>query len=149
MRLASAKAFQVGQIIKRGLILGADTIVVLDDIILEKPAGRDDARRMLRLLSGRWHSVITGVALYEPERERKLVDCEETRVKFAELERDEIEWYAQSDEPLDKAGAYAIQGRASLFVERIEGDYQNVVGLPVRLVYRLARQLGYSLEDLT
>lgn len=149
MRLARAKASQVGQTIKRGLIIGADTIVVLDDKILEKPTSREDARAMLRLLSGRWHSVITGVALCEPEMERELVDYEETRVKFAQLEQDEIQWYTQSDEPLDKAGAYAIQGRASLFVERIEGDYQNVVGLPVRLVYRLARQLGYSLEDLS
>jgi septum formation protein len=122
------------------LVLGADTVVVVDDEILGKPVDEEDARRMLRLLSGRWHEVLTGVALVRGgDSVRARVAHEKSRVRFAEMSAAEINWYVQTGEPLDKAGAYAIQGRAALFIEEISGDYWNVVGLPVHLVYKLAR----------
>ena len=95
---------------------------------------------MLRRLSGRWHEVLTGVALVRAETGETAVGLERTRVRFAETSEEEIEWHVRTGELLDKAGAYAIQGRAALFIEAIEGDYWNVVGLPVRLVYELAKQ---------
>ena len=96
---------------------------------------------MLRSLSGRWHEVLTGVALVRAETGQALTGLERTRVRFAETGDEEIDWHVRTGDVLDKAGAYAIQGRAALFIEAIEGDYWNVVGLPVRLVYELARGL--------
>ena len=119
------------------IILGADTTVVIHGEILGKPNDSADAARMLSLLSGQRHSVLTGI--YLRSRDRSLADCAETSVWFAPLSRSEIEEYAASREPMDKAGAYAIQGRASKFIERIEGCYFNVMGLPVALVYRHLR----------
>ncbi|MFL6228659.1 MAG: Maf family protein, partial [Pyrinomonadaceae bacterium] len=89
---------------------------------------------------GRWHEVLTGVALVRAETGRASVAHERTRVKFAEMSDEEIDWYVATHEPADKAGAYAVQGRGALFIEQIEGDYWNVVGLPVRLVYELAKE---------
>ena len=123
------------------LVLGADTTVVVDGQIIAKPSDEEDARRMLRLLSGRWHEVLTGVALVRAESGHALVAHERTRVRFAATSEDEIDWHVRTGDVLDKAGAYAIQGRAALFIEAIDGDYWNVVGLPVRLVYELARGL--------
>ena len=97
---------------------------------------------MLRLLSGRWHEVLTGVALAHAETGRALVGIERTRVRFSGMSDEEIDWHVRTGDPLDKAGAYAVQGRAALFIEGIEGDYWNVVGLPVRLVYTLAQKLA-------
>jgi septum formation protein len=108
--------------------------------VLGKPADEDDARRMLRLLGGRWHDVLSGVALVRAETNEVLVAHELTRVRFAALSEAEINWYVSTGETADKAGAYAIQGRAALFIEEIEGDYWNVVGLPIRLVYKLAAE---------
>ena len=144
MRLARAKVVSIARNRNQGLVLGADTIVVLDGQILEKPEGSEDAARILRLLSGRWHAVMTGVALYDAATRREVADYDKTLVRFAPLSDREIEWYVKSEEPLDKAGAYGIQGLASLFVEEIAGNYSNVVGLPLPLVYRLCRRLGYS-----
>ena len=137
-RLAREKAGAVAGTRLFGLVLGADTVVVADEHVLGKPRDAEDARRMLRLLRGRWHEVLTGVALVRAEDSRAVVAHERTRVRFAEMTDEEIDWYVATGEPADKAGAYAVQGRAALFVEGIEGDYWNVVGLPVRLVYRLA-----------
>lgn len=125
-------------------ILGADTIVLVDNQVLGKPADGDDARRMLRLLSGREHTVLTAVCLVNPAAESRRVQTsvERTTVEFAPLSEDEIEWYISSGEPTDKAGAYAVQGLASRFVIRITGSYSNVVGLPVSLVYQLCRTAG-------
>jgi septum formation protein len=109
---------------------------------LGKPANKADARRMLRALSGRTHEVISGVCLLRKPGGRKLLAAETTRVKFRRLSRQEIEDYVSTREPYDKAGAYAIQGRAGFFVERIEGDYFNVVGLPVALILCLLRKAG-------
>ncbi len=116
------------------IVLGADTTVVLGDRVLEKPVDSNDARSMLAALSGREHTVITGICLLHPGG--TIVDHESTRVHFVELSAAEIDAYVVSGEPMDKAGAYAIQGLASKFVDRIEGCYFNVMGLPLALVYR-------------
>jgi len=141
VRLSLEKARAVVQ--DSELALGADTTVVINGEIAGKPADAEDAGRMLRALSGRWHEVLTGVTLARADQILSAIAS--TRVKFAELSDAEINWYVSTGEPMDKAGAYAIQGHASLFVERIEGSYSNVVGLPVQLVYRLARQMGVEL----
>ncbi len=140
-RLARAKAGAVAAARLFGLVLGADTVVVVDGRVLGKPRGRDEAREMLELLSGREHEVLTGVALIRAESKRIVVAHERTRVRFGALAPDEIDWYVATGEPMDKAGAYAIQGRAALLIDRVEGDYWNVVGLPVRLVYKLSRAI--------
>ncbi len=121
------------------IVLGADTVVVLDRHVLEKPGDVADARRMLKLLSGREHVVMTGICLRHSGG--ATVDAVSTRVRFADLSDAEIESYANSGEPLDKAGAYAIQGLASKFVESIDGCFFNVVGLPVSRVYRYLQSL--------
>jgi septum formation protein len=119
-------------------VLGADTVVVVDSQVLGKPQDHDDAARMLRLLSGRKHEVITGVCLIGPGFED--VRSETTAVNFSELSENDIRDYIASGEPMDKAGAYAIQGGASRWVSKIEGDYSNVVGLPVHLVLKMLRE---------
>ena len=141
LRLAEAKARAV-QAASNETILAADTTVVVDHQILAKPEDAADARRMLTLLAGRDHQVLTGVCL---RRGATVVcDCAVTTVQFGPMTADEIADYAATGEPIDKAGAYAIQGLASKYVDRIEGDYCNVVGLPVSLVYRLLRTLPPS-----
>lgn len=142
-RLAREKAAQIANNhrTENRLVLGADTIVLVGDEILGKPRDEEDARRMLRLLSAAgWHEVLTGVALLrstESADARGCVAHEKTRVRFAAMSEAEIDWYVASNEPMDKAGAYAVQGRAALFIEEIAGDYWNIVGLPVRLLYKL------------
>jgi septum formation protein len=138
-RLAEEKAFAV-PLLSGEVILGADTTVVIDDHVLEKPHDTADAARMLGLLSGREHQVITGICLRSDSH--KIVDVVTTRVRFVTLTREELDAYAASGEPMDKAGAYAIQGLASKFIDRIEGEYFNVVGLPVALVYRHWREMS-------
>jgi len=140
-RLSREKARAVAQ--GDELALGADTTVVINGEIIGKPADAEEAGQMLRALSGQWHEVLTGVTMARADRVISAVSS--TRVKFAELSDAEIKWYVSTGEPMDKAGAYAIQGHASLFVERIEGSYSNVVGLPVQLTYQLARQMGVDL----
>lgn len=126
---ASALAVGAGDV-----VLGADTVVWLGRGVLGKPTSDEDASRMLRMLSGRDHYVCTGICLLSEGR--RIVDASTTRVSFARLTEDEISAYVKSGEPQDKAGAYGIQGRAARFIDSIEGNYQNVVGLPVALVYR-------------
>jgi septum formation protein len=143
-RLAREKALTVSRLRPDDWVLGADTIVVVDQAILGKPVDSDDAVRMLRLLSGRTHSVITGVCLVEAgARGQGLVASkiasETTLVTMNELSDVEIHEYVSTGEPMDKAGAYAIQGMAARWIPRIEGDYSNVVGLPVALVYSMLR----------
>lgn len=144
-RLASAKARARGQ--AGELVLGADTIVVLDGEILGKPQNPADAQRMLRRLAGREHSVFTGVSLWEPERSQHASEVDRSRVRLSPLREEEIEWYVATGEPLDKAGGYAVQGVGALFVDSVEGNYSNVVGLPVPTTYRLFATLGYDLKQ--
>jgi len=143
-RLALAKALAAADQIENGLVLGADTTVVIDGQIVGKPEDEADARRMLRLLSGKWHQVLTGVSLIRvTDGEKEILTArQETGVKFTELNETDIEWLVEKGAPLDKAGAYAVQAQAALFIEKIEGDYWNVVGLPVNLVYRMWKEIG-------
>ena len=138
-RLAAAKADAVARQLPTRIVLGADTVVVVDNHVLGKPVDDRDAARMLRLLAGRVHEVLTGVVLREGARAVSGVDT--TRVRLTSLTDEAIAWYVATGEPRGKAGAYAIQGAASRFVDWIEGSYTNVVGLPVALVDRLMREL--------
>lgn len=142
-RLARAKASAVAAGSLDALVVAADTLVVLEGAALGKPRDRADASRMLSALAGRAHDVVTGVACARGGR--VVSGRETTRVVFAPMSHAEIETYAASGEPDDKAGAYALQGIGGLFVERVEGSPSNVVGLPVRLLYRLAAELGVDL----
>ncbi len=142
-RLAQEKAAAVLPYRPNDFVLGADTIVIVDDQILGKPKNAEDGIRMLGMLSGRSHQVITGVCLTGAERESFVdVRSETTIVTMVEFSGEDIRSYVASGEPLNKAGAYAIQGGASRWISRIEGDYFNVVGLPVSLVYRMLREHG-------
>ena len=136
-RLARSKAEAVASRLSHGLVLGADTTVVVGNQILGQPADEADARKMLDLLNAKWHEVLTGVALVRVGGESRVA-YETTRVRFAEMSESEIDWYIATGEPFGKAGAYGIQGKASLFIEEIEGDYFNIMGLPIRLVYELS-----------
>ena len=138
-RLARAKATAVARLHPDAAVLGADTVVVLDDEILGKPRDKADGRRMMARLSGRSHQVYTGMALCAGPSFREEVVVSE--VTFAPLTEDEMAWYAASGEGLDKAGGYAIQGLASRFVTGVSGSYSNVVGLPVAVVYRWLKEL--------
>jgi len=135
-RLAREKAHSV----PGDLVLGADTTVQLDDTLLEKPADEDDALRMLRLLQGRSHSVITSVALVSHGQLRQATDV--TAVTFRPCSDEFLRHYIATGEPMDKAGAYGIQGYGAALVERIDGDFFGVMGLPVRLVLRLLEEAG-------
>lgn len=160
-RLAREKALAVSNTRPQDYVLGADTVVAVDDIILGKPVDAADAARMLRLLSGRTHQVITGVCLVagtvaselaqKPRTEKRELRTgtrelrtasETTLVTIRDLSDDEIHEYVATGEPMDKAGAYAIQGMASRWIPQIDGDYSNVVGLPVKLVCELLREQG-------
>lgn len=138
-RLARSKAEKIASEYSDALVLGADTTVVLEGQIIGKPLDLEDAAKMLKRLSGKWHDVLTGTALVKVaagEKEARVA-YERTRVKFRELNDSEIGFLVRFGEPMDKAGAYAVQAQAALFIERIDGDYWNVTGLPVHLVYRL------------
>jgi septum formation protein len=136
-RLARLKAEKVASGLDQGLVLGADTTVVVANQILGQPVDEADARRMLDLLNAKWHEVLTGVAVVRVGRETRVA-YETTRVRFAKMSDDEIDWYISTGEPFGKAGAYGIQGKASLFIDEIVGDYFNIMGLPIRLAYELA-----------
>ena len=129
--LARGKAEEVATAHPESWVIGADTIVLIDGSILGKPGSPAIAREMLRRLSGQTHQVFTGYALYCMEQERMISGVEMTDVRFKSLTEDEIEWYIQTGEPFDKAGAYAIQGLGTFLVKSVNGSYTNVVGLPV------------------
>lgn len=152
-RLSREKALTVWRVRQRDVVLGADTVVVVDGTLLGKPVDTEDAARMLRLLAGRTHEVITGVCVIKPVASGQrsvaggsqdfMTASESTLVTMSEISEPEILDYVATGEPMDKAGAYAIQGMASRWIPRIEGDYSNVVGLPVALVYRMLRESGF------
>lgn len=145
LRLARAKAQAVAW--PGELVLAADTVVVLEGRILGKPADPAEAHQMLSSLTGREHDVYTGVALFEPDRDTLVSATDRSEVRIAALDKDEISWYVSTGEPLDKAGSYAIQGLGALFVEKVVGNYTNVVGLPLPLTRSLFRQLSYDILD--
>lgn len=146
-RLSLLKAADVAKTQnKNALVIGADTVVVLDGEILTKPKDAEDAKRMLALLSGREHSVLTGISVVRCSDAKAVSVYEETKVRFGPISEEEIERYVASGEPLDKAGAYGIQGLGSLFTQKIDGDYFNVVGLPVfRLAKLLKEEFDYNI----
>jgi len=154
-RLAEAKVRAAAAKLPRSaMVIGADTVVRIDDAVLGKPASAEDARAMLRRLSGRTHEVLTGLAVMRvpegasrPSRLRASVETETTRVSFAPLTSEEIDEYVASGEPMDKAGAYGIQGRGGRFVTGVEGCYFNVVGLPLARLYRMLREFGWREES--
>lgn len=144
--LASRKCDEVFSRHEDALVIGADTLVAIDGQVLGKPTGADDARRMLCLLSGRTHMVYTGVALRSAEGHNVFCAC--TNVEFYPLSAEFIEWYLGTGEPFDKAGAYGIQQKGALLVRRIDGDYFNVMGLPIAAVARRIHELSaLSPED--
>ncbi|MDD4081205.1 MAG: Maf family protein [Eubacteriales bacterium] len=142
-RLAQLKARDVAKRFPKDDILGADTLVSVDGKSLGKPRDLADAAKMLGMLSGRWHEVCTGVCLIAHGQES--VGFEETRVRFVKLTDEDIQRYCISGEPMGKAGAYAIQGRAGMYIPEIQGSYSNVVGLPIALVREMLMAIGYLL----
>jgi septum formation protein len=140
LRVASLKASEVASRHPAGLILAADTIVVLQNTVLGKPTDREDARRMLKNLSGRWHEVLTGICLMESCQNKIHSAGSRSRVHFRRMFAEEIDWYLNTNEYRDKAGAYGIQGYAALFIDRIEGCYFNIVGFPVATFDQLCRK---------
>jgi septum formation protein len=145
-RVAEAKGRAISERLPGRHVLAADTEVVVDDHILGKPADAEDAARMLRLLSGRSHQVISSVCLMKDGLRLVDTEVEVTVVEFARLSPAEIAWYVASRESMDKAGGYGIQGLASRFVTRIAGSYSNVVGLPIAVVYRMCTKAGLLLS---
>ena len=142
-RAVAEKIIEDNKIVEKALVISSDTVVASDGEILGKPCDESDAKRMLRGLSGRAHSVFSGIAITEIEGGRIIKTAaatEETKVYFSEMDKDDIEFYINAEQVYDKAGAYAIQGIASAFIEKIEGDYFNVVGLPVRRMFRLLEE---------
>jgi septum formation protein len=145
MNLAFRKAQRVSQSVSEGLIIGADTIVVIEEEILGKPESPATAMAMLSRLNGKEHSVFTGLALLKVPGGRSLISFEETKVQFRCLETAEIASYVATGEPLDKAGAYGIQGKGAILVEKINGCYFNVVGLPVAKLVTMFKEFGVSI----
>jgi septum formation protein len=143
--LAKAKSLDVASKISEGVIVAADTVVVFGKKILGKPKNKKEAEKMLKKLSGKEHQVITGLAIVDAKTKKILQDVVVTRVKFKKLDKDLIEKYIKSEESLDKAGAYGIQGKGALLVESIKGDYFNVVGLPLNTLNQLLEKFGISL----
>lgn len=148
-KLAEEKARSVASRRTEGLVIGADTVVVVDGQILGKPADSQEARAMLRRLSGREHQVITGIAVVDAATGHERSDSVTTAVRFAPLSEQVIDRYVATDEPLDKAGAYAIQGFGALLIESINGDYYNVVGLPLRRLAELLGEFGYDAYQMS
>jgi len=142
--LARQKAMSVAEKARDAYVIGADTIVVYNDIILGKPKTTEDAYATLKMLSDKTHEVLTGVSIISPERE--VTFFERTKVTFWPLEEEEIKQYIASGEPMDKAGSYGIQGRGSLLVKKVEGDYFSVVGLPIARTVRELKKLGFSIN---
>lgn len=147
MRLAHTKALDVGRGVTNAIVIGADTVVVLDGEYLGKPKDPSDATNMLERLSGKTHVVVTGVAILDRPSDRSVVQNEETRVTFRSIPREEIEAYVGQGSPMDKAGAYGIQDDyGAVFVSRIEGCYYNVVGLPLSKFHMMLQEFISQLD---
>ena len=145
--LAYIKAMDVAEKMDKGLVLGADTIVVYNGEIFGKPVDEKDARRMLECLSGGEHFVITGLALIDAGNGKTVKGYETTKVRFASLKEDEIQAYIKTGEPFDKAGAYGIQGRGVFLVEGLDGCYSNVVGLPLKKLGKMLEEFGIKVLE--
>lgn len=142
LRLSLEKAGRIADLFPEALVLGADTLVVIGGRVLGKPGTVEDAREMLEALSGREHSVFTGFSLISRRLELQVSQVVQSAVLFKEIPKDEISWYVHSEEPYDKAGGYAVQGRGAFFIREIRGSYTNVVGLPLAEVVDTLKQAG-------
>jgi len=147
MALAREKTATVAEQYPMDTVLGADTIVVLGDSVLGKPGTPSDATRMLEQLSGKTHRVYTGIALYQPAGGRIFSDVDCSFVTMRKMEPGEIQWYVSTGEPMGKAGGYAIQGKAALFVTAIKGDYTGVIGLPLSKFYEILKRAGVGITN--
>ena len=152
-RVAKAKAHTVAERARaageRAIVIAADTIVLAEGQILGKPKDADDARRMLRLFSGKTHEVLTALCVINIATGKEALHVEKTRVQFLKMSEEEIESYIQTGEPFDKAGAYGIQGIAGRFATRIEGSYFNVLGLPLSRLWTTLKELGWKEDSAT
>jgi len=142
LRLSIEKADLIAHLFPEALILGADTVVVIDGKVLGKPKNPEDARHMLEMLSGREHIVYTGFSLIRKEKNLMTSQIVQSSVLFKDIPEDEISWYVNSDEPYDKAGGYAVQGMGAFFIREIRGSYTNVMGLPLSEVVETLKDLG-------
>lgn len=133
---------------EKALILGVDTVGAMHDHILEKPKNKEDAKRMLRMMQGAVHEVLTALAMIDTETGKEMIAVESTHIEFLPLTEKEIEAYVQTGEPMDKAAAYGIQGIASLFVKKIDGDYFNVVGLPMFRLNLMLKEFDIEWMDV-
>lgn len=143
--LSLEKANVVAKNHNDAIIIGADTIVVLDNQILGKPKTKQDAREMLKKLSGNTHSVFTGFTIIDTVNKRTITNHVETKIRFKNLSEEEIRAYIETGEPMDKAGAYGVQDKGALFVEHIEGDYSSVMGLPIVKIFEILKELGIDI----
>lgn len=143
--LSLEKAKAVAKNHNDAIIIGADTIVVLDNQILGKPKTKENAREMLKKLSGNTHSVFTGFTIIDTVNKRTITNHVVTKIKFKNLSEEEISAYIKTGEPMDKAGAYGYQGRGALFVEYIEGDYFSVLGFPILKIFEILKELGIDI----
>ncbi len=148
LRLAREKALTVSRAYASGLILACDTLVVIDNTILGKPKNAPEAVQMLSRLSGKWHKVYSAIAMIDAESKRMLCGCSITKVKFKPMTDDDIAWYVHTLEPLDKAGSYGIQEIGMIFIEKIDGSFTGVAGLPVELFVTLLGRMGISIRSL-
>jgi len=143
--LSLGKAKAVANNHEDAIIIGADTIVVLDNQILGKPKTKEDAKEMLKKLSGNTHSVFTGFTIIDTKNKRTITNHVETKIRFKNLSDEEISGYVETGEPMDKAGAYGVQDRGALFVEYIQGDYSSVMGLPILKIFEILKTLGIDI----
>jgi septum formation protein len=143
-RLSRDKAHALAAMHPESWVIAADTTVVLEDELLEKPVDAADAERMLGLIAGRTHTVYTGVTLENVSREWRETRVAESEVRMLPLTPEDIRWYVTTGEPLDKAGAYAVQGIGAMFIESIHGSYSNVVGLPLATLFQMLRRAGLN-----
>jgi len=141
-KIAVEKVISVSRKVRNSIVIGADTLVYAENKILGKPGTEKEALDMLLLLSNKWHKVYSGIAVLDTETQKLIVDVEESSVKFKGISEKEARNYIQTGEPMDKAGAYAIQGKGAVFIERIEGCYYNIVGLPLFKLVKLLEQFN-------
>lgn len=145
--LAYGKAKDVAEKVKRDIVLGIDTFICFEDKKIGKPKTEDKARETLRLISGKVVKVLSGVALIDCENNKEIIDFEVSYVTLRDISEDEIEKYIKTGEPLDKAGAFAIQGLGSVFVEKINGCYSNIMGFPISNIYKNLNKLGVNIFE--
>ncbi len=148
VEISQKKVMAIAEENKDSYVVGADTLVEVDEEVLGKPSSEDEAREMLRKLSGKKHRVITAYTLANLENNILKSDYSESFVYFKKLSAEEIEWYVESKEPLDKAGAYGIQGLGSVFVEKIEGDFFSIMGFPINKFIKTLEEIGVEIKDI-